>query len=129
MKSTKLFSYVEVTDDTPVQKLGLLDQVRLLVRKLTASDAEQLRADDAETIYYLQLRANLQEFLYKATEAIRRGEHSSVTVEISSKFEPVLEEVLASSTIATYYSCTVRNPNIEYDIEYFIPVTLEVKTY
>ena len=56
-KGKKLFSFLEVTEETPIQKLTVTEQFRLLVRKLTNSDREQLRADDAETVFQLTLQA------------------------------------------------------------------------
>lgn len=129
MKGKRLFSFVEVDDSTPIQKLTFMEQMRVLIKRLTNEDKEQLKAEDAETVYALQLKADLLEFLQKATERVRRGEHKSVTVSVSSKFLPVLEDVLESSSISTYYTYIVDKPEIEYDVEYFIKITLEVKSY
>ena len=125
----KLFSFLEVTDDTPIQKLSILEQFRLLVRRLSNSDAEQLKADSAETVYMLQLQANLREFLYKATAKIRNGEQRSVTMELSSKFLPVLDGVLNSAAIKPYYTWKISKPEVDLDIDYFFTLTLEVKSY
>lgn len=129
MRGKKLFSFIEVDDNTPIQKLSVLDQLRLLVRNLTNTDREQLKTDSAETAYELQLKANLLEFLHKATEKVRNGEHRSVTVAVSSRFLPVLDEVLASPSISNFYTVSVFKPDIEFDIDYDIRVTLEVKSY
>ena len=129
MKGKKLFSFIAVDDNTPIQKLTFSEQLRVLVQRMTNESKEQLKADDAETAYQLQLKANLLEFLHKATEKVRQGEHHSVTVAVSSKFLPVLDDVLSSSSISTFYTYTVEKPEIEYDIEYFIEITLEVKSY
>lgn len=129
MRGKKLFSFVEVDDSTPIQKLTFTEQLRVLVRRLTSEDKEQLKAEDAEVIYQLQLKADLLEFIHKATEKVRQGLHHSVTISISSRFLPVLDDVLESASIATYYTTKVARPDIEYDIEYFIHVTLEVKSY
>lgn len=125
----KLFSYLEVGDDTPVQKLSILEQFRLLIRKASNADSEQLRADDATTKYQLTLQADLLEFLQKATNKLRQGEARKVTCQVSSKFLPVLDDVLASTPIAAYYTVKVEKPDIEFDIDYFVKVTLEVKSY
>ena len=125
----KLFSFLEVTDDTPIQKLSILEQFRLLVRRLSNSDAEQLKADSAETVYMLQLQANLREFLYKATAKIRNGDQQSVTMELSSKFLPVLDVVLNSPAIKPYYTWKISKPEVDLDIDYFFTLTLEVKSY
>lgn len=129
MKGKKLFSFIAVDDNTPIQKLTFSEQLRVLVQRMTNESKEHLKADDAETVYQLQLKANLLEFLHKATEKVRQGEHHSVTVAVSSKFLPVLDDVLRSSSISTFYTYTVEKPEIEYDIEYFIEITLEVKSY
>lgn len=128
-KGQKLFSFLEVTDDTPIQKLSVLEQFRLLIRKLSNADSEQLRADDAETVYALQLQADLLEFFQKATEKVRQGAEKKVTCQVSSKFLPVLNDVIESASISPYYEVAVETPDIEYDIDYFIKVTLEVKAY
>ena len=75
------------------------------------------------------MRANLLEFINKATKTIREGKHTSVTMKISNQFDPVLEEVLSSPNIVNYYNVTVERPKIDYDIVYFIKVRLEVKPY
>lgn len=129
MKGKKLFSFIAVDDNTPIQKLTFSEQLRVLIQRMTNESKEQLKADDAETVYQLQLKANLLEFLQKATEKVRQGEHHSVTVSVSSKFLPVLQEVLESTSISTYYTYSVDKPEIDYDIEYFIQITLEVKSY
>ena len=129
MKGKKLFSFIAVDDDTPSQKLTFSEQLRVLIQRLTNESKEQLKADDAETVYQLQLKANLLEFLHKATEKVRQGEHHSVTVSVSSRFKPVLEDVLQSTSISTYYTYTVDEPEIDYDVEYYIQITLEVKSY
>lgn len=129
MKGKKLFSFIAVDDNTPIQKLTFSEQLRVLIQRMTNESKEQLKADDAETVYQLQLKANLLEFLQKATEKVRQGEHRSVTVSVSSKFLPVLQEVLESTSISTYYTYSVDKPEIDYDIEYFIQITLEVKSY
>lgn len=129
VKGKKLFSFLEVTDETPIQKLSIAEQFRLLVHRLSNADAEQLKADSAETVYMLQLQANLREFLYKATTKVRNGEEKSVTMEISSKFLPVLDTVLNSPTIKPFYDWKINKPEIDLDIDYTFQLTLEVKSY
>ena len=128
-RGKKLFSFLEVTDDTPIQKLSIAEQFRLLVRKLSNSDAEQLKADSAETVYMLQLQADLREFLYKATAKVRNGDEKSVTMEISSKFLPVLNTVMNSPAINPFYTWSISKPEIDLDIDYFFTLTLEAKSY
>lgn len=62
MKGKKLFSFIAVDDNTPIQKLTFSEQLRVLIQRMTNESKEQLKADDAETVYQLQLKANLLEF-------------------------------------------------------------------
>lgn len=126
-KKHKLFSYIEVDDNTPLQKLGVMDQLRVLIRKLGQDDASELIAEDAVTRNLLQLKADLLQLLDDALEPIRMGKRYAVSLSVSNDFDPVLDEVLKSSRIANYYSVTVTRPNIEYDIAYNIRVDLVVK--
>lgn len=128
MKRKKLFTYVEVDDNTPIQKLSVKDQLRVLIQKLTRSDTDELKSEDAVTIEQLTLKANLLDFISRATEPIRQGKHRKVTMSIASQFNPVLQEVLESSNIVSYYNVEVNRPDIMYDIPHMITVKLEVKT-
>lgn len=123
----KLYSFVEVDDSTPIQKLGLADQLRVLFKQLTYDDANELRNDDIVTQQYMTLKANLSEFLRKATEPIRRGNRHEVIVNISTKFDPVFEEVINSHEIQDFYKVDIVRPKIDYDIPYDIMVRLRVK--
>lgn len=126
-KKRKLFSYIEVDDNTPIQKLGVMDQLRVLIRKMGQDDASELTAEDAVTQNLLQLKADLLQLLDDALEPIRMGKKYAVSLSISNEFDPVLDEVLKSSRIANYYDVTVTRPDIEYDITYNMRVDLVVK--
>lgn len=123
----KLFSFVEVDANTPIQKLSVLDQFRVLIKKMANDDAAELKADDAVTQNLLHLKADLIGFLDMAVEPIRQGKKFAVSVAISSDFEPVLQEVLNSSKFKNYYEITVSKPDIEFDVTYQIRVDLIAK--
>jgi hypothetical protein len=124
-----LYTYVELDDKTPIQKLTVTDQIRVLIRNLFKSDAEELKAEDAAVTYRLQLKANLLEFIKRAVNPIREGKRQSVTVEISSVFVPVLDEVMNSHRIANFYNTEQFRPKVEYAQNYKILVRLEVKRF
>lgn len=128
-KTQRLYSYTQIDDRTPIQKLSVWDQLRVLLRQITHSKKNELATEDAVTHATLTLRANLLDFISKATRSIREGKHTSVTMKISNQFDPVLDEVLSSPSVKNYYNVTVQRPDIDYDIVYFIVVTLEVKPY
>lgn len=123
----KLYSFVEVDDSTPIQKLKIMDQLRVLLKSLTYDPANDLHNEDIVTTEYLKLRANLSDFLRRATEPIRRGKKKEVIVNISTHFNPVFDEVINSPEIANFYDVSIVRPKIEYDIPYDFLVKLRVK--
>lgn len=127
MLGKKLFSFVEVDDNTPIQKLSVADQIRVAIKKLSKDDAAELEAEDALTYNYLVLQANLNDLIDTALKPVRQGKRSAVSISLSNKFDSVLEEVLDSPSIKEYYNTRVTRPNVDFDIPYFIRVDLEVK--
>ena len=123
----KLYSYVEVDDSTPVQKLKIFDQIRVLLKQIATDPANELRNEDYATSQVLTLKANLQDFFYKATAPIRTGKCKNVVVSVDNTFKPVLNEVLNSAEIRDYYEVEIAEPNIEYDVPYDIMIKLTVK--
>ena len=123
----RIFTYVELDGKVPVQKLSLADQIRVLFKQLTYDESKELKRDDIFTKEILRLRADLINFIYTATEPIRRGEKQRVRLSISSKFEAVFDEVVESPRIKEYYDVIVKRPDIEYDIPYLNELRLEVK--
>lgn len=125
----RLTSYVEVDDNTPMLKLNLFDQLRVVINKFTQDDARELEYEDAFSIEEAKLKANLGDFIYKATKPIREGRRKSVTLSISSNFDTVLDEVLQGSSVSRYYTYKIHRPKLSYDVHHFILVRLEVLTH
>lgn len=123
----KLFSFIDADDSTPVQSLSPLDQIRIVIKQLTEDPELELKNEDYALSEIIKLKANLQDFLHKATAPIRKGMKDNVVVSVDSKFKPVLQEVLNSKDIQDYYTVQVAKPKIEYDIDYDILVKLTVR--
>lgn len=123
----KLYSFVQVDDNTPIQKLKITDQLRVLLKQLTTDPANELANEDYATQQILTLKADLSDFLYRATAPVRNGRNKKVTVAIDNKFKPVLYEVLNAPDIKNFYKVRIAEPKIEYDIPYNIMVELTVK--
>ena len=123
----KLYTYTEVNDSTPIQKLSLKDQFRVILKKLTTTQEDELKNEDTVEEYKMELYANLLDFLNKALKPVREGKRSSVKLQISNKFNPVIEDVLNQDAIKKYYNYNLVRPNIQYDIHFFNTLYLEVK--
>lgn len=123
----KLYTFVEVDDKTPVQKLSIADQFRVILKKITEDPANELANEDAVTRERLTLKANLTEFLRKSVEPIKKGKRKEVIIEVSNMFDPVLNEVLQSKAIKDYYNVEIARPKVEYDIPLNILLRITVK--
>lgn len=124
----RLMEYVDVTDNTPIQKLSALDQIRVLLKKMTHDDAAELQAENAVTRHSLELQADLSEILNRALDPLRRGQSSAVSVSLPSIYEKVLDDVFNNSRINQYYITKISKPSVEYDgVPYNFRLDLEVK--
>lgn len=123
----RLYTFVEVDDSVSIQKLPILDQLRILFRSLTYDETQELANEDIVTKEYLMRKANLLEFLRKATAPIRSGTRKEVIVNISSEFNPVYNEVIRSPEIQNYYYVSEVRPHVGYGMSYDFMVRLRVK--
>jgi hypothetical protein len=126
MSKEKILEYVELDEHTSIQKLSLLDQLRVLLRRITYDESNELKRMDVETVDYLRKRSNLLQFLLQATEPLRKGQHKTVEVQISSKFDTVLKEVLSLERFTEYYHIEIQRPELEYNIHHYITVRFEI---
>lgn len=129
MVEKQLYTFIEVDDKTPVQKLSIADQLRVILKKITEDPANELANEDAVTRERLTLKANLTEFLRKSVEPIKRGKRQEVIIEVSNMFDPVLKEVLQSKAIKDYYNVEIARPRVEYDIPLNILLRITVKRH
>lgn len=123
----KLSSYIEIDDNTPMIKLSIHDQMRVILNKMAHDDARELDNEDAFAISEAKRRANLEDFLRKATKPIREGVHTSVSLSISSEFDDILKDVLESPQISRYYTVKMVRPEVDYNVHFNILVRLEVR--
>lgn len=127
MKGKRLFTYLDVDENASLQKLTIMEQIRVLLKMLWKDDSAELAANDAVTEQRLQLKANLQGLVNLALKPIRDGRKKSVRMSISNRFDPVFNDVFNPDGILRYYEISVLRPEIDYDIDYFIEVTLTLK--
>lgn len=123
----RLGVYTEIDENTSLAKLSILDQLRAIFSRMAQDDARELENDDAFAIDEATRKANLEDFLRKATKPIREGRHTSVSMRISSDFESVYDDVVNSPSITKYYNVKTVRPRIDYEVHYSILLRLEVK--
>lgn len=119
--------YVDVTDNTPIQQLSAIDQIRVLLKKMTHDDAAELQAENAVTRHSLELQADLSSILNKALDPLRRGQAKAVSLSLPSVYDSVLDDVFNNSKIKEYYNTKITRPEVDYDIPYNFRLDVEVK--
>lgn len=122
----KVYEYVVLNDNVPVQKLSLLDLIRTIIKELTKDVTKQLDNDSILNVELMTLKANLYDFLYKATDTIRKGEHYAVSVEVPSLYTPVLDEVINEDIFTKHYKVSILKPDMEYDLPFNYNIVFEV---
>lgn len=123
----RLMEYVDVTDNTPIQQLSAIDQIRVLLKKMTHDDAAELQAENAVTRHALELQADLSSILNKALDPLRRGQAKAVSLSLPSVYDSVLDDVFNNSKIKEYYNTKITRPEVDYDIPYNFRLDVEVK--
>jgi len=129
LREEVVFTYVVDDGRVPIQKLSLMDQLRVLIKKLFYDESAELKRADVITQEELRLKTNLIQFLTKATEPIRSQGKKSVVFTLHSKFLKSLEGIMndESSRFTKYYTIEVNKPSVEYDVDYFVTVTMKVR--
>lgn len=123
----KVFEYVELDKNTRIQKLSILDQIRILIKRITYNPEHELDIDETLSETYMQLKADLFDLFYKASEPIRKGIHRTVRLKVSSEFKPVISEVINSPRLKKHYKIAVSYPDIDYNVKFFYQVDMEVR--
>lgn len=125
-KLEKVYEYVVVNDNVPIQKLPLLDLIRVIIKELTKDVASQLDNESELNREIMTLKANLYDFLEKATDPIREGAHYAVSVLVPSLYAPVWKEVINNDLFTKHYNVTVFKPDMEYDLPFNYTMIFEV---
>lgn len=123
----KVFEYVVLDDNINVQKLSIKDKIYLLIDKWLHDDTIELQKQMVQVTEELTLRATLETFFLKATRKLVSGEETSVTVRVSSSFQPVLKDALKIKEIKDFYNVKLYIPDNRLSNNYWIGVKLTVK--
>lgn len=113
--------------NTPLRRLGLLDKLRYVLKYATYNPANELSNQDTYNKAYLELLANCYSLLYKSAKPIRKGIHRSVTINVSSEFQPVIKQVIRIPRLKRYYKINVKKPKTDYNTKFMFVVRMTVR--
>lgn len=128
MKGEVVSTHIKATETTTLAKMSFFDQFKLLISKFNNSDAAELDAAEKLSQVTLKMRASLQNLFTKAAEGLDEGAHQSVTLEVSSKFLPYLDDVISETRgMGRYYKFDVVNRDLPVTVEYKFIVRISRK--
>lgn len=128
LNGQEIYRSVEVTDDVQTSSLSILDQLRLIVSKLSNDDAAELDRNEKLTTARLQKVASLTDFIEKAVSKMREKELDSVTVKLASVYKPYFAEVFDEKKgFGRYYKFEVYDKRISMSISHFVVVRISKK--
>lgn len=118
-------THVKATENTTLAKLSLLDQIKLLVSKFSNDDVAELDAAEKLSTVSLKMRASLERLFLTACEGFKTGEHTSVTLQVSSKYIPYLDDVINENTgLGRYYDFEVIKRDLPINVDYMFIVKI-----
>lgn len=110
---------IKVTEDTTLAKLGVFDQIKLLISKFNNNDVAELDAAEKLSGAAARMKASLIKLINTATEDLHDGIRQSVTMQVSSKYLPYLDDVIDPVRgEGRYYSFEVHKKDLPVTVEY-----------
>ena len=125
-----LYTTIKVTNKTgSVQKLPVLDQLRLLLGKVTMDEQTELAASEAISKADLEMQSALSNLVNVCVERMRELNYTSVTVSISSKFKPYFDIVFSEEYgKGRFYDFEIEDRDSSIiGVDYFINVRISEK--
>ena len=123
MEGEVVSSRIKATENTTVAKLGFIDQIKLLLHKFGNEDVAELNAAEKLSSTALKMRASLQKLFTEATKGLESGEHTSVTLQVSSKYLPYIDDVIHKTKgLGRYYNFKVYKKDLPLNVDYMFVV-------
>lgn len=119
---------IKATESTTLAKLSFLDQFKLLIHRFNNSDAAELDAAEKMSRISLRMQASLQNLFSKATEGLDEGVHDSVTLQVSSKYLPYLDDVIdPRKGMGRYYNFEITKRDLPVTVDFMFIVKISRK--
>lgn len=128
MAGKEVYRSVKLTDDVNPMGLGVLDQIRLIFRKASNDEQMELESEERLNVARLELLAGLNSLFSNAVEETKRRDKESVTLSVSSRFLPVLDEVIDSELgMGRFYLFDVYKPSVPINVDHTFIVKISIR--
>lgn len=119
---------IKATEHTTLAKLTVWDQIKLLFKKFSNEDVAELDAAEKLSGVTLRMQASLQRLFTTAAEGLKDGQHESVTLQVSSKYIPYMDDVIDPiKGMGRYYDFDVFTKDLPINVDYLFVVTIKKK--
>lgn len=119
---------IKATEHTTLAKLSIFDQFKLLLKKVSNEDVAELDAAEKLSGVTLRMQASLQRLFTTAAEGLKDGQHKSVTLQVSSKFIPYLDDVIDPiKGMGRYYDFEIFTKDLPINVDYNFVVKIKKK--
>lgn len=128
MNGELVSTHIKATENTTVAKLSVIDQIKLLFHKVSNEDAAELDAAEKLSASQLREKASLMSLFDGATKKITDGEAQSVTLQVSSRYIPYLDEVTdAKYGMGRFFDFEIKKKDLPINVDYKFLVIISRK--
>lgn len=125
MEGEVVSTHIKATENTTLAKLSFIDQFKLLIHKFSNDDVAELDAAEKLSAVALRMRASLQKLFMEAAKSIESGEHTSVTLQVSSKYLPYIDDVIhPTKGLGRYYNFEIHKKDLPLNVDYMFVVKI-----
>lgn len=124
----EVYRSVKLTDDINAAELSVVDQIRLLLAKVSNADEAELDAQTKLSREKLRRVSALNRLLTTAIEKMQSKGESSVTIGVSSEFLPYIDEVVDDKFgLGRFYEIRVYKKDLPSTVKHLFTVVIKTK--
>lgn len=124
----EVYRSVKLTDDINAAELSVVDQIRLLLAKVSNADEAELDAQTKLSREKLRRVSALNRLLTTAIEKMQSKGESSVTIGVSSEFLPYIDEVVDKKFgLGRFYDISVYKKDLPSTVKHLFTVVIKTK--
>lgn len=128
MTKKEVYRSVKLTDNINTAQLKVVDQLRLLLSKVSNNDEAELDARTKLNSEKMRRISALNRLIDNAVERMRKLGESQVTIGISSEFLPYIDEVVDKKHgKGRYYNIDVYKKDLPITVKHLFRIVIRKK--
>ena len=124
----EVYRSIKLDDNTNRAALGLVDQIKLILSSISHNDDSELDVAEKLSVNKLKQVASLNSLLNKAIERMKELGKTSVTLNVSSKYLPYIDDAVSvEKGLGRYYDIQVFKRNLSMSVQHYFVVRITMK--